>query len=131
MNLSFLMNQNAAKLQFSPKKIRVKPPDPFLLLHACSNLRSLKAWSCKRGLQVSDLCDTPEKPIYSVEKSLNLIDEYLYEPWICKCQHVAYLSAITLRFFYKQLGLEVRAQLFSVTIEFEPSKLLKSCLIGG
>ena len=29
---------------------------------------------------VSDLYDTPEKSIYDVKKSLNFIDEYLYEP---------------------------------------------------
>jgi len=34
----------------------------------------------KGSLGVSDTCDTPEKPKYAVDKSLNFIDEYLYEP---------------------------------------------------
>jgi len=32
----------------------------------------------KGGPGVSDGCDTPEEPIYAVEKSLNFIDEYHY-----------------------------------------------------
>jgi len=33
-----------------------------------------------------DFCDTPQKPIYAVEKSLNFIDDFPYEP----CTYLPY-----------------------------------------
>ena len=72
------MPQNA---QFSLNFFGVKPPAPIF---AASRLQ----WSeiaagvklQKGGLGVSDLSDTPEEPLYAIEKSLNFTDVYLSEP---------------------------------------------------
>ena len=59
---------NTANSTLFTKNIRGETP--FLQLHAGSDLRSLQAWSCQKGIWVSDLCDTQEKLIDAVEMLL-------------------------------------------------------------
>jgi len=60
----------------------------------------------KGSLGVSDTCDTPEKPKYAVEKSLNFIAEYLYEPCHILYQKIEGPSISHDLSFYNQLGVK-------------------------